>query len=737
MRFILISIIHLVSFSLFSWPGDQESLSCIPEADRSKLINRADIEAQFNSTGKYAIADTDPNLETKKNANRAEAVKRVKDIARANHDMDYKVTKLGDSLSDLVDFYGVAMPRKIFPNYGDAAGTFGRVPLFMDSWTDYMTAGAGIIDPNAKLNFQNFGVSGYTTLSVMSTLGIDIQGDRENWNVAPNSSRCVKTRPMKLEFLWNYTEEITKEKSSMRSTLMVGGNDIIQSGLGFNGWMPFLNRYQVDSSLLNIMAITDWHIENGKQIFLEGTIPPFSHPAYDYYNGILINRQSLCKPLTDLLVDLNEVPWFALFVPGVVSAIIEWNVHVLTEVATFLTRIYNPKPGPNTSSPGGYLENEQKELDEKLDEFLDGFVEFEANASLTMSPAQKAEIKRQLAERRNAPEKQYTDSVSRILFTTASIAQACLNDRIKTDMLPAYKQAYPKNVDGYPLYSHFNQVGDFPNALNFWVPQYSLFRQNGLFFAGSKLWDAIHIGPEGYKAWGILVGSKIAALGYTANGDPNYPDIDVSLEMNDAWGIIKKAARNIGIIGKESTPRGVTVAATAIHYGGYFRNYTDGSSIYLKLYSSNTPGVPAHLKYRDGAIHLSKTINSLYKSQGGPEGKLGFPIAGTRCWGPGAFCNYKLTLFEKGFIQVDETPFFSSGPEIAVAVSDVPDSKKDSDPDFDTCVSTACGSRMMFHSKFYLQPTAGKAPFTFKVIGGSLPPGFELTPSGLDRKSVV
>jgi hypothetical protein len=67
--------------------------------------------------------------------------------------------------------------------------------LYMDSWDDYMTAGAGIAN---SFKFQNFGQSGSTTLSVMRTLGIDIDGSREDWSVSTSATRCVRKRPKAL-----------------------------------------------------------------------------------------------------------------------------------------------------------------------------------------------------------------------------------------------------------------------------------------------------------------------------------------------------------------------------------------------------------------------------------------------------------------------------------------------------------------------------------------------------------
>ena len=168
--FCLVSLISVTT--LFSWPGDQASLSCIPgPRGANDTTIRANIEDQFFSRNAYATTDV-----AQQAINKQAAIERVKTIVRSNHDRDFTVTKLGDSLSDLVDFYGVATPRKLFPNYGDAAGTFGGNPLYMDSWDDYMSAGAGILDPNAKFKFQNFGKSGNTTLATMNILGIDIEG---------------------------------------------------------------------------------------------------------------------------------------------------------------------------------------------------------------------------------------------------------------------------------------------------------------------------------------------------------------------------------------------------------------------------------------------------------------------------------------------------------------------------------------------------------------------------------
>jgi len=183
MKKMLIIIIQMISFSLYPWSGDQASLACL----KSKP-NRDDIEDQYFSRNTYATTN-----EAQKATNKQAAIDRVKTIVRNNHDRDFTVTKLGDSLSDLVDFYGVATPRKLFPNYGDAAGTFGRLPALMDSWSDYMTAGAGILDPNSKLNFQNFGKSGNTTLDLLKkylSVRASRQGSIQAWS-RTTSAKCL------------------------------------------------------------------------------------------------------------------------------------------------------------------------------------------------------------------------------------------------------------------------------------------------------------------------------------------------------------------------------------------------------------------------------------------------------------------------------------------------------------------------------------------------------------------
>jgi len=160
--FCLFSIISVTS--LFSWPGDQASLSCIPgPRGANDTTIRTDIEDQYFSRNTYATTD-----EAQKAINKQAAIDRVKTAVRNNHDRDFTVTKLGDSLSDLVDFYGVATPRKLFPNYGDAAGTFGGNPLYMDSWDDYMTAGAGIANANGIREQTTRKVTTYLPLSPKS-----------------------------------------------------------------------------------------------------------------------------------------------------------------------------------------------------------------------------------------------------------------------------------------------------------------------------------------------------------------------------------------------------------------------------------------------------------------------------------------------------------------------------------------------------------------------------------------
>jgi hypothetical protein len=295
-----IFFIILLNTSVFSFPGDQLPLSCsyaFGGVDGQSLDQKAAKKARaeifakglsqkidiYDITYDYTYATFKANNpsstkteEEYKEENRIIATKEYTDKIRAYHNPSKRVTKLGDSLSDFVDFYGMILPE----NNGmhRAAGGFGGLtPWYVDSWDDYMSWGAGIVNPAEVLSFQNVAVYGYTTIGVLSQLGIERDStSMDNLDVVDTGSTyCLKDRPQNNSL--NFQEGILAPgKSTTRSVLMIGGNDIFGFGIMSGTWVPFLNKRLVDFSLSNISMIVDWHLENGKKIFLEGTVPVFS-----------------------------------------------------------------------------------------------------------------------------------------------------------------------------------------------------------------------------------------------------------------------------------------------------------------------------------------------------------------------------------------------------------------------------------------------------------------------------
>jgi hypothetical protein len=307
-------------FNIQAFPGDQDPLSCqlafgslkdasgnYTGAERQNVLDKGSTNGIYKYGGAYQQQNY-PNLDeqTYKDTIKALASKEFTEAIRGNHDLNYSYTKLGDSLSDFVDFYGVILPEKI--GWSKASGAYRGNLIFMDSWDDYYSAGAGIIDPGATFYGRNYAKAGDTTLATLNLLGISRSIDRENLDIISTGTGtrnfCVQTRIAETTFIINPVEEIPTPKSSLRSSLMIGGNDIFESGAGIGSWMPFLNKHQVDLSLSNISLIVDWHLENGKKIFLEGTIPVFS--ATNEYKAKIRAYHNPSKRVTKLGDSLSD-----------------------------------------------------------------------------------------------------------------------------------------------------------------------------------------------------------------------------------------------------------------------------------------------------------------------------------------------------------------------------------------------------------------------------------------------
>jgi len=726
--FKLFIINFIFVFSIHPFPGDHNSLTC----DKNFIGLRATIDNAANTIVTDDIKDANGNIKvegiltqfyrkdpalltTTGFTNRANIVKAIQaDLALSNsvvkqkirlsHDLSVDVTKLGDSLSDFVDFYGRFNTSLLDPAL-NAMGIYGGfLPNQIDSWDDYYTIYGGSLGSPFKVS--NYAREGNTTIDLLNLLGVGGPlSDEYNWDVDLTKSKCLTTRGGEYTWVANYVDPIHEDpagsgmgKSGFRSVIMIGGNDTMRGFLstGAGAWLPFNNQFNIDMVLANIGLIVDWHIENGKKVFLEGTIPIFSHPAPAQYNLALVNRQTLCKSYKDLTVENGEVPWWAFLFPGTIEAGSNWNDHVYEAIARFYHVIlfYTEKP----AGINGIFYT--------LEEFLNNGIE-----QLT-------------GDGDKSIEEEWNDPITRFITTVASINQACLNDRIANNLAKTYRREYPNNFEYKTLYSDFNLTLDVPYAKDFWVPNtYELYRQEFPWV------DIIHIGPKGYALWGDLMGKELKKLGWNLSPSQSEIDsakIDISFETFGPGSLIRKKSIEVGVFSTES---GKLVKVTAnSDFGGAYKEYANGSGIYVKQWAADAVDISNKEKFKQ-ANYVSGGIYIKYKQLGGPTGSLGFPISDTQCWGPGAFCTTKVTFFENGHILHDETPVLGGISAYSVPFTL---SREDQlkDPDFDSCIS-GCGGRWFEHIISYLIPKAGLPPYRWSVVSGALPSGTKLEATGV------
>lgn len=165
--------------------------------------------------------------------------------------------------------------------------------------------------------------------------------------------------------------------------------------------------------------------------------------------------------------------------------------------------------------------------------------------------------------------------------------------------------------------------------------------------------DPIHIGPKGYELWGTLIGTKLKEIGWNRTDD--YIDPIVNVDNDGPGKIIKKKSKEVGIFGQESTAtiRIKSKTEDPVNgyngiYGGYQRRYKDGSVIYLKQLS-DVPVSDSASKF-----DIPHVVNGLhqvrYDQEGGPAGRLGFPISDKHCTAALA-CSVEDVDFECGSIS--------------------------------------------------------------------------------------
>ncbi|MCB1194256.1 MAG: hypothetical protein KDK90_27720 [Leptospiraceae bacterium] len=658
---LILMVMMVIPYNLNSFPGDHNSLTCDTHFINSNTSQGAQEIKEQDLIDYYR---KEPQNETERKARQdiINKIKLNKEIIktkiRNHHDFSTDVTKFGDSLSDLVDLYG-AVP---FDHFGFVPpGDFGNEPGYIDSWGDYFTIFSNSYsDP---ITAKNYGISGETTSGILGKLNSTPGDIDEVWDILPTGNHCID--PTQQGSLGR--TEKWSDPSAPRTVLMAGGNDLM---FGF-AFLPFVDKYKIDMVLENITFLTDWNIENGKQILLEGTLPVYSHPVGEY-NSLIVNRVALCKPIEDSLIEPDEIPWFVCaYNQGVCRAMIEaamvYNTNVLQAFAEFNHRLF-------------------------VDNFSD------SNSILPWGDYPK---------------------IGKRLFGVLSIQQACVNDRLAGYIGPSYESVYPNNVKTYFLYSHFNKTGIDIFAQNFWVPIDGLYNKYPLY--RDDVQDSIHVGPYGYKLWGNLIGSKLNSLGWNKTTSASeMPDPVIELEGGGPGRKVRKKAKEVDLLGKESSWLMPISSESAPEggskYGGFYKSYWDNNRIYIQQINNASAEVPVKERYGE-AYHLHGTLLGTYLETNGIT-SLGFPLSDVLNVGPGG--TYRRIYFECGYmthntLNIDDRGNYTINGRESCPV--ILNNNQNYEVNFENCLTEGeCAARWFEDYVFQLRPTSGNSPFRFQVV---------------------
>jgi len=540
------------------------------------------------------------------------------------------VTKWGDSLSDLVQVYGVMGPAypsyETYKNQGIWGGGIGPI----DSWDDYFSVFGSPSNQNVVF-VQNYAVSTYTTDGVLRLMGVNLDNsiDSNWWDSRITDNHCIMEGSVPYFFNLRPGHEFSG-KSALRSSLLVSGNDVFHEIGKLTVLFPFLGSHVVDHIVDNITMITDWHIENGKKILLEGAIPGLAGTIKPY-NSAVVSRKALCRPFDETFIPPQKIPWWLCALgPGICAqafkATQEYYKIIEKEFRTFGINLIEHKPESNNHlTPQGFLNNPigaigsaSNVVDMAGDDIVNGIMD-----GLRMTAAHPPD----------GGESKYNHPLMRMV----SIIQACVNDRIEQDIGPSYAQNYPNNVDYLPLYNHFNITGNNESAPFFWVPKPGLYRKfMGKLSAGQShdlgfiVPDIIHIGPAGYQLWGTIEGEWLKRKEWNRIPiETDYPEPVINLDNDGPGKKIKRKALALNWHGKDTSQTqkiqnretgGVNGVGS---FGGYFRTYRDGV-IFLQQ-NNDLVGGTSETKFGE-PFSVSGTLLARYLQEGGPAGKLGFPI---------------------------------------------------------------------------------------------------------------
>jgi len=582
-------------------------------------------------------------------------------------------------------------------------GIYGGSPIWIDSWSDYFSIYGQ--PPLVPVYTRNYGIATYQTTSVMPLMGFNTYYDGLNgwWDIDPTTNKCPMGGPFPSEIKvadWflpvaNQPPHFQNGKSALHSTLMIGGNDIMFN-METKGLLPTLNTYLVDFVTENITFMTDWHLENGKKVLLEGTIPVYSG-AIDPYDSTIVNRQALCRPLAESFIKPQDIPWWACalgpqvcyamakaakdYDEKVAKAFTDFTKKVMRKKSTSADNFFDSINSMNLNNFAGNLGDAVtaggQALEQAAQDNIVHIIAVVGGTAVAMGTdnsaagvATAAAIENELSKDKKAKAEWQASPLLRL----ASINQACVNDKVTYDIGPAYKSAYPGYVEAFGLYNYFSNEWDFNFGNNFWVPKDGIYdKYNTLLHdllhkdRPLLIGDPIHIGPKGYELWSTLIGTKLKELGWNRTDD--YIDPIVNVDNDGPGKIIKKKSKDVGIFGQEATPtiRIKSKLEDSVNgygqYGGYMRRYKDGSAIYLsQLY--DVPSADSGTKF--GKPHVVTGLHQVrYDQLGGPTGKLGFPVTDKFC--EALACSVETVGFECGSISDNHLDFVQHIHEVIKA----------------------------------------------------------------------
>lgn len=229
--------------------------------------------------------------------------------------------------------------------------------------------------------------------------------------------------------------------------------------------------------------------------------------------------------------------------------------------------------------------------------------------------------------------------------------------------------------------------------------------------------DGIHYSNEGKLFWGRIMAETMVQWGWYPAGpgfrlppDPKFYS-DTNVNMHHTSTMVKALDDNAPVNSVLTRELGFQEASFKKEFPEIQGNY----------YSRH--GDPYVIPLRGNMLHK-------YRQMDEANGQLGAPMTEEFCWGPIPTCPTRIAFFEKGFILDDVL----GGTNAVVNVYDAPVATQSASPDFDTC-TTGCSARWFEFYIIQLQPKSGMPPYSWNLVGGSLPDGAVLQDNGTLRGS--